>query len=62
MPFAASNANRGIGQGMNFRDTQGQDVVLQQPGSWRRHRRRLLLAAGAAIAAALLVALLLRYV
>ena len=47
---------------MNFRDTQGQDVVLQQPGSWRRHRRRLLLAAGAAIAAALLVALLLRYV
>ena len=47
---------------MNFRDTQGQDVVLQQPGSWRRHRRRLLLAAGATIAAALLVALLLRYV
>ena len=46
---------------MNFRDTQGQDVVLQQPGSWRRHRRRLLLATGAAIAAALLVALLLRY-
>ena len=62
MPFAKSNANQGIGQGMNFRDTQGQDVVLQQPGGWRRHRRRLLLAAGAVIAAALLTALLLRYV
>ncbi len=46
---------------MNFRDTQGQDVVLERPAGWRRHRRSLVVAAGIALAGGSLVALVMRF-
>ena len=46
---------------MNFRDTQGQDSVLETPQSWRRHRRRLVYGGGALLGLLLLGALLARY-
>ncbi|WP_297902164.1 efflux RND transporter periplasmic adaptor subunit [Metallibacterium sp.] len=46
---------------MNFRDTQGQDFVLETAQGWRRHKRRLLAIGSAALVALLLGVLLTRY-
>jgi len=46
---------------MNFRDTQGQDFVLEAAQGWRRHKRRLLVIGSAALVALLLGVLLTRY-
>ncbi len=46
---------------MNFRDTQGQDFVLETAQGWRRHKRRLLYAGIAALVVLLLGVLLTRY-
>ncbi|MHB8384852.1 efflux RND transporter periplasmic adaptor subunit [Metallibacterium sp.] len=46
---------------MNFRDTQGQDFVLETAQGWRRHKRRLLYIGSAVLVALLLGVLLTRY-
>ncbi|MBU6405486.1 MAG: biotin/lipoyl-binding protein, partial [Proteobacteria bacterium] len=46
---------------MNFRDTQGQDFVLETAQGWRRHKRRLLYAGIAVLVVVLLGMLLTRY-
>jgi len=46
---------------MNFRDTQGQDILIEQARGWRRHRRKLIGGALVVLVIAVLVALLLRY-
>ncbi|MHB1617638.1 MAG: efflux RND transporter periplasmic adaptor subunit [Metallibacterium sp.] len=46
---------------MNFRDTQGQDFVLEAAQGWRRHKRRLLYIGSAVLVALLLGVLLTRY-
>lgn len=46
---------------MNFRDTQGQDLVLETPQGWRRHKRRLIYIGSAVLVALLLGVLLTRY-